>query len=279
MEFIDSHAHINAQEFNQNWAEIITTAVESGVTSIINNAGDLASAEWGIEQAQNSPYLYATAGIHPELFLESDAEVDELDYNNLRRLITSSSKVVAIGEIGLDYTLDEHRAPILKQKELLIKQLEIALEFNLPVTLHVRDVPGQLKCFSDMFAILKEFTTLQIESKQPLTGVFHCWTGTPDQLAQALELGFYVSFSGIVTYKSAGHIVDAARLAPIDKILIETDSPYLTPEPARSSDRPSVNQPKYVIMTAEKLASIKGVTLQEIAKSTTQNTRRLFKLP
>ena len=326
MEFIDSHAHLNAAEFKQNWPQIVQTATQSGIVSIINNAGDLASSEWGIEQSSNSPYLYATVGIHPEFFLESDQPVTSTEFNNLRRLAKNNVKVVAIGEIGLDYTLDVIKAPPAKQHELLVKQLEIAVELNLPVTLHVRDQPGQAKCFTDLLSILQQFTTykpaniqglslshresnpsklsqinfdnfndqktnlsaesLAISNLLPsnssttprLTGVFHCWTGTPQQLQQALEIGFYVSFSGILTYKSAGHILEAAKLAPLDKILIETDAPYLTPEPARTTVRPSVNQPKYVIMTAEKLASIKGLSLQTIAEATVQNTRRLFKL-
>ena len=327
MEFIDSHAHLNAAEFKQNWPQIVQTATQSGIVSIVNNAGDLASSEWGIEQSNNSAHLYATVGIHPEFFLESDQPVTTTEFNNLRRLAKNNSKVVAIGEIGLDYTLDATKAPPAKQHELLAKQLEIAVELNLPVTLHVRDQPGQTKCFTDLLNILQQFTTYQpanmqelslshlkssasrlsqinsddfndqkpnlpAESLAPisnllpanssttprLTGVFHCWTGTPQQLQQALEIGFYVSFSGILTYKSAGHILEAAKLAPLDKILIETDAPYLTPEPARTTIRPSVNQPKYVIMTAEKLASIKELPLQTIAEATTQNTRRLFKL-
>ena len=320
MEFIDSHAYLNATEFKQNWPQIVQAATQSGVISIINNAGDLASSEWGIEQSNNSPHLYATAGIHPEFFLESDQPVTATDFNNIRRLAKDNAKVVAIGEIGLDYTLDPNRAPVAKQHELLIRQLEVALELGLPVTLHVRDQPGQTKCFTDIIQILQQFTTYKPDNLQnptlsypnqvlpklsqinsddydsqkvgslagsstptssttsQLTGVFHCWTGTPEQLQQALDLGFYISFSGILTYKSAGHILDAAKLAPLDKVLIETDAPYLTPEPARTTDRPSVNQPRYVIMTAEKLASIKGLPLQTIAEATIQNTRRLFKL-
>ena len=323
MEFIDSHAHLNATEFKQNWLQIVQVATQSGINSIINNAGDLASSEWGIEQSNNSAHLYATVGIHPEFFLESNQPVTTTEFNNLRRLAKNNSKVVAIGEIGLDYTLDATKAPPAKQHELLVKQLEIAVELNLPVTLHVRDQPGQTKCFADLLNILQQFTTYQPANIQELslsnlsssssklsqinsdnfndqkaslvtessfsalsqsaassrlTGVFHCWTGTPQQLQQALEIGFYVSFSGILTYKSAGHILEAAKLAPLDKILIETDAPYLTPEPARTTIRPSVNQPKYVIMTAEKLASIKELPLQTIAEATTQNTRRLFKL-
>jgi TatD DNase family protein len=281
MIFIDSHAHINSLEFKSTWPEIVQAADHAGVTSIINNAADLASTEWGIEQSHKSPHLFATAGIHPEYFLESTQPISPSDYNNLRRLIKNNPKVVAIGEIGLDYTLDLNRAPIARQHELFRQQLKIALEFNLPITLHVRDQPNQTACFTDMITILQEYTTSQVNSNNSskLRGVFHCWTGTPSQAQQALELGFYLSFSGILTYKSAGHITEAAKLAPLDKILIETDAPYLTPEPARTTLRPSVNQPKYVIMTAEKLASIKGETLQAIAEATTQNTRHLFNLP
>src|SRR5690606_28374456 len=120
-----------------------------------------------------------------------------------------------------------------KQHELLVKQLRLAHELNLPVVLHVRDQPGKTDCFTDVFTLLNEFTTSDNDSSTTqLAGVFHCWTGTPDQLTQAILLGFYVSFSGIITYKSAGHILDAAKSAPLDRILIETDAPYLTPEPA-----------------------------------------------
>lgn len=283
MQFIDSHAHINSEEFTHNWFHIVQNAVSAGVTTIINNASDLTNTKWGIEQANQSPHIYTTAGIHPEVFLESNQSITQSDFNNLRRLIEQSKKVVAIGEIGLDYTLDLEAASKTKQFNLIEPQIQLAIDLKLPLTLHVRDLPGRTECFTDLLGILKNFydspSPVTRHPSQNLNGVFHCWVGTPDQAEQALDLGFYLSFSGILTYKSAGHITDVAAMAPSHRILIETDAPYLTPEPARSKLKPPVNLPEYVIMTAEKLADIRRTTLQEIAEITSQNAQRLFSLP
>lgn len=288
MRFTDSHAHINSEEFRSNWQEVVQNAVDAGVTTIINNASDLPNTRWGIEQAKQSDHLYTTAGIHPEIFLETDQPVTQADVDNLRRFITPDAKVVAIGEIGLDYTLDPDQATKSKQFNLIEPQIQLAIDLNLPITLHVRDQPNQTNCFTDLISILKNFYTSssqftvsgqQSTVNSPLRGVFHCWVGNPAQAEQALDLGFYLSFSGILTYKSAGHITEVAAITPLEKILIETDAPFLTPEPARSKIKPRFNQPEYVIMTAEKLAEIRGESLESIAKATSQNTQRLFNLP
>jgi TatD DNase family protein len=285
MQFIDSHAHINAEQFKNHWQETITSAHQVGVTSIINNASNLHDSRWGIEQAEQSTSLYTTVGIHPEWFLESDEPVTDADFTTLRQLAIDSPKVVAIGEIGLDYTLDQDKATKRKQFDLIEPQIQLAIDLNLPITLHVRDLPGHTDCFTDMIAILQNFQHSTSEFRPPtssaaprLTGVFHCWVGTPAQAEQALNLGFYLSFSGILTYKSAGHILDVAAQAPEHRILIETDAPYLTPEPARSQKKPALNEPQYVIMTAEKLAVLRNVSLEHVAQMTTQNTRQLFSL-
>ena len=277
--FIDSHAHINAEQFKDAWQHVMAEARQAGVSTVINNAGDLKSSAWGIKQSEQIEGLYATAGIHPEIFLESDKAVTNDDFARLHDLAKSSEKVVAVGEIGLDYTLDADKAPKQKQLDLLQPQLELATELQLPVTLHVRDLPGSEDCFTDLLTALRNQITTGNKKHRNLRGVVHCWVGTPDQAVQILDLGFYLSFSGILTYKTAGHIVEVAEMVPADKMLIETDAPYLTPEPGRSKLRPSVNEPKYVIMTAEKLANIRNVAVPEIAHATAENTRRLFNLP
>lgn len=281
MHFIDSHAHLNSNEL-YDWEKAVIEAKNAGLSAIINIGSDLADSEKGVAQAKDEPIVYATVGIHPE-HLSGQASDMEQQLNNLRRLIDQTPKVVGIGEIGLDYTLDPHLAPKQVQLELLQPQLELASQLHIPVVLHVRDQKGSTDCFNDLVTILKQFTTHSLDSSQltsnRLTGVFHCWTGTPDQAETALELGFFISFSGIVTYKSAGHISDAATMVPDNRLLIETDAPYLVPEPARSDKRTAINEPKYVILTAEKLASLRQTTLQHIAEITATNAQRLFKIP
>lgn len=272
---IDSHSHLNSEEFKNNWQNIVTEAKNAGLSAIINCGSDLADSEWSIAQAQQEPIVYATVGIHPE-HLAGQALVMEEQINNLRRLISISQKVVAIGEIGLDYTLDLNLAPKQLQIDLIKPQIELASQLHLPIILHVRDKKDSPDCFNDLVEIIKEYTTSQDSS---LTGVFHCWTGTPDQAKQALNLGFYISFSGIVTYKSAGHIAEVATQVPDHKILIETDAPFLVPEPARSQIKPDYNQPKYVILTAEKLAQLRHVTTEHIITQTAHNAQTLFNLP
>jgi TatD DNase family protein len=274
MTFIDSHAHLNAAHFKDNWKDVVTEAKNSGISSIINMGSDLADSEWGVSQAQQEPIVYTTVGVHPE-FLTGQLPGMPALINNLRRLVASSSKVVGIGEIGLDYTLDAELAPPQAQHDLIEPQLELALRLGLPVSIHVRDQIGSTDCFNDTLRLIKQFTT----SGKPLIGVIHCWTGTVAQASSMLETGFYLSFSGILTYKSAGHITEVAQMVPESKLLIETDAPYLTPEPARSKQHPSVNEPKYVILTAEKLAELRQTDLQTIADSTSANAKRLFRLP
>ena len=288
--FIDSHAHLNSSEFKENWKNAVTEAKNAGLSGIINIGSDLVDSEWGSQQANQEPIVCATIGIHPE-HLQGHAPDMGQAINNLRRLIDRYPKIVGIGELGLDYTLDPDLAPKQAQIDLIRPQLALAIELNLPIVMHVRDQKGSQSCFNDTIKLFQEYTTSKpatnaaatptTHNPQPTTqlaGVFHCWTGTPDQARQALDLGFYISFSGILTYKSAGHIVDAARIVPDDRLLIETDSPYLTPEPARSKEHPAVNEPKYVILTAEKLASIRQTNTNHIAEVTANNVRRLFKL-
>ncbi len=300
MTFIDSHSHLNSEEFKESWQTAVAAAKNNNVSVVINCGGDLSDSEWGTHQANQEPIVYATVGIHPEALTGSAPNMTEAT-NNLRRLISNSSKVVAIGEIGLDYTLDPDQSPKQAQIDLITPQIALAAELDLPIVLHVRDHKDSTNCFNDMIALLKQFKTSNdrfqaLDSRfksnkktkptpynlEPrtshLSGVFHCWTGTPDQVKQALDLDFFISFSGILTYKSAGHILDAAAIVPDDRILIETDAPFLTPEPARSKEHPSVNESKYVILTAEKLAQVRNTTLEHIADITTENAKKLFKL-
>jgi TatD DNase family protein len=290
MQFIDSHAHLNAEQFSGNWENVVTEAKNAGLVSIINIGSDPQDSERGVVQANQEPIVYTTVGVHPESLAGRLPDMAVL-INNLRRLISNSQKVVGIGEIGLDYTLDPVKAPKQIQFSLITAQITLALELSLPIVLHVRDQKDSNHCFDDLLVILHQFTTsekgvqnsnisLTTQKLAPrLTGVFHCWTGTPAQVQIALNLGFYISFSGILTYKSAGHILDAAKVVPDHRLLIETDAPFLTPEPARSQQHPSTNQPRYVILTAEKLAQVRDTTLGHIAEITTANTKLLFNLP
>ena len=291
MHFIDSHCHLSSPQFKQDWKGVVVQAKNAGVFTVINVGSDLTDSEWGRDQAEQTDGLFATAGIHPE----SLAHVPQDWIDNLRRLVGSSKKIVAIGEIGLDYTLDPAIASNEKQINLLKPQLELAAERHLPTVLHVRDQKDASDCFNDLLNILEQLTTSQTavpkstDNQELITenifapGVFHCWTGTPEQAQQVLDLGFYISFSGILTYPTAGHILDAAKIVPLNRLLIETDAPYLVPEPQRTLFRrqkiASDNQPSYVTMTAEKLALVRGQTLEQIAQATTHNARQLFNLP
>jgi TatD DNase family protein len=279
--FIDSHAHLCAPQFKDTWKSVVDRARRAGVTHIINIADDLQEGEWGRIQAEQAENVYLTVGIHPE----NIDERPEQWLNNVRRIASESRKIVGIGEVGLDYTLSPDRAV---QHEVFRQHIELAVDLELPLVIHLRDVPGQTTAWNDAFTILKSYPQAR--------GVFHCWTSTPDLALQALALGFYLSYSGILTYKNAESIRLSAKETPLDRILIETDAPYLLPEPARSYTKSTRTQqliidaefqieqtptcePAHVTMTARKLADILGLTTQEIAEATSKNTIRLFGLP
>lgn len=254
---IDSHCHLDSDQFDQDREAVIERALAAGVTHMVaigtgNGPPDL---EAGIRLADKYEAFYATIGVHPH----DASQATEETFQRLSALATHP-KVVAIGEIGLDYHYDF--SPREVQQAVFRKQMQIAADAKKPIVIHTREA------WDDTISLVREhwdFTR---------GGIMHCFSGGPKEAQQALDLGFYLSFGGIVTFPKALEIQEAARMAPVDRILIETDSPYLAPVPKRGKR----NEPAYIVETARKLAALRGVSEQEIAESTTANFLRLIDL-
>lgn len=248
----DSHAHLVSLE---NLQEVLKRAYDEGVRKIVSIASDLESSQNTISLANREEVVFATVGVHPH-----NASITNPKIIGEFRNLLNNRKVVAIGETGLDYYYMNSEREV--QIGSLVRHIKLAREANLPIVLHVREAE------SDLVAILKR------ESLSDRGGVIHCFTGGYETARKYLELGFYISFSGIVTFKKSEEIRDAAKKIPKDKILIETDSPYLTPEPFRRR----ANEPAYVKYIAETIAGVRGTSFEEIADITTANADRLFGL-
>lgn len=257
--YIDSHAHIEMSDFDADREAVIRRALDAGVEIIVcvgdgEVAADSHRAAFRI--AEQYPFIYTTVGVHPH-------EARLLDDNLYAQLtdLSQHPKVIAWGEIGLDYHYDN--SPRDVQRDAFRKQLRMARERGLPISIHTREAEA------DTLAIIEE------EWKGcGLGGVIHCFTGTRSFAEAVIEFGFYVSFSGVVTFKKAEELREIARAIPIDRILIETDSPFLAPVPYRGRR----NEPAYVIVTARAVAELRGVGVEEVARSSTRNFNRLFKL-
>ncbi len=249
---IDSHCHMDSEQFDSDRDAVIERALAAGVDTMVaigtgNGPPDL---EAGIRLADRHPCFYATAGVHPHDASKATPET----FLRLRELL-GHPRVIAVGEIGLDYHYDF--SPREVQREVFVMQMRIASEAEKPIVIHTREA------WADTLALIGEHWRG--------AGIMHCFSGGPKEARQALELGFYLSFGGIVTFPKAVDVQAAARMAPADRILVETDAPYLAPVPQRGKR----NEPALVIETARKLAELRGVTLAEIEQATTQNFRRL----
>ena len=253
MELFDSHAHYNDEKFDEDREKIIKDTYEFGVTSFVCAGYSLASTKKAIEIAEKYPFIYATAGISPNDLTENWSD----DVENIDKIF-SEKKVIAVGEIGLDYHYDTN---VEWQKQAFIKQIELANKYDLPIVIHTRDA------VSDTLEILK---TYPVKNK----GVFHCCPFNRELIKEALKLGFYISIAGPITFKNSKNAEEIANLVPIDRMLIETDSPYLAPEPVRGTRNDSRN----VKYTAQKIADFRKTTIEEIAKNTYENTMRIFKI-
>ncbi|MBE0500547.1 MAG: YchF/TatD family DNA exonuclease [Desulfuromonadales bacterium] len=254
LSLIDSHAHLDGKRFADDLNEILQRATEQGVDTILTVGCDLESSRRSIELARQYPQIYASVGIHPH-----DAETASKEaLNELRRLTTTSDKVVAIGETGLDYY--RNHSPHASQKKAFIDQIRLARELQLPLIIHDRDA------HDDVLQILRE------EKASEIGGVLHCFSGDINMARQCVDLGFYISFPGTITYPANESLRDVARALPIDVMLVETDAPYLAPQQWRGKR----NEPAYVRATAEYLAVLKGLTLEDVARITSLNCYRLF---
>lgn len=257
--YIDSHAHIELDNFDADREAVIRRALEAGIDIIVNvGNGDLSkdSHSAAIALAESYPFIYTTVGVHPH-------EASLLDEGLLARLLDLSRhpKVIAWGEIGLDYYYDN--SPREVQRQAFRSQLRAARQRKLPAVIHTRDAED------DTLAILNE------EWKDSgLPGIIHCFTGTRRLAEEAIKLGFYISFSGVVTFKNAEDLRNTAKALPIEKILIETDAPFLAPIPYRGRR----NEPAYVVETAKTIAGLRDLDCAEFGRLTAENFKRLFGL-
>jgi len=252
--FIDSHCHLDGKQFDSDRDAAVERARAAGVEVMVAiGTGDgPPDLEAGIRMAESYPGMYATVGVHPhEAAKATDGTWPEMT------ALTRHGKCVAVGEIGLDYHYDF--SPRDVQQSVFVRQMELARACGLPIIIHTREA------WEDTVELIRRHWD------NSLGGIFHCFSGGPREAEQVLEMGFHVSFSGIVTFPKATDIHEAARVVPADRLLIETDAPYLAPIPYRGKR----NEPAYVVHTAARLAELRGVSVDEIAGQTTNNWRLL----
>ena len=249
----DSHAHYNDEKFDADRYELLSQMPEHNVGLIMNSCSSLDEVPDILDLCERFPFVYASAGVHPH-------EVENLKDSDMEKLkeYLKLPKIKAIGEIGLDYYYDF--SPRDLQKKWFARQVDIAVELNMPVIIHDRDA------HKDCMDILREHNI------KDAGGVFHCYAGSVEMAREILDWGMYIAFGGSLTFKNAARPVENAKYVPLDRILIETDCPYLTPVPHRGKRNSSL----YIHYVAEKLAEIKGISVEEIENATYENAKRCF---
>ncbi|MCM3774067.1 TatD family hydrolase [Priestia aryabhattai] len=249
----DTHVHLNAEQYEDDLQEVINRALEKGVQNMVVVGFDEPTIKKAIQIAETYDFIYASVGWHPvdaiDMTDEHLAWIEEL---------AQHPKVVALGEMGLDYHWD--KSPKEVQKDVFRRQIRLARKVNLPIIIHNRDAT------EDVVKILKE------EHVEEVGGIMHCFTGSIEVAKQCMDMNMYISFGGPVTFKNAKKPKEVATELPLDKLLIETDCPYLTPHPFRGKR----NEPGYVSYVAEQIAELKGITYEELADITTANAKKLF---
>ncbi|PVE62519.1 TatD family hydrolase [Priestia megaterium] len=249
----DTHVHLNAEQYEDDLQEVINRALEKGVQNMVVVGFDEPTIKKAIQIAETYDFIYASVGWHPvdavDMTDEHLAWIEEL---------AQHPKVVALGEMGLDYHWD--KSPKEVQKDVFRRQIRLARKVNLPIIIHNRDAT------EDVVTILKE------EHVEEVGGIMHCFTGSIEVAKQCMDMNMYISFGGPVTFKNAKKPKEVATELPLDKLLIETDCPYLTPHPFRGKR----NEPGYVSYVAEQIAELKGITYEELAEITTANAKKLF---
>lgn len=266
MTLIDSHCHIDGEQFDADRDEVVQRARDAGVAAMLNvGTGDPHSDDFrrAVAIAERYENVYASVGVHPH-----DAKLyDDAAETHLRDLVASSKKVIAWGEIGLDYYYDH--SPRDVQREVFIRQIRVANELGLPVIIHSRDADDDtVEILTGEYSGITDSGKLRTEN----VGVMHCFGGTAEMAEALMKVGFYISFAGNVTFKKADNLRDAARVVPLDRLLVETDCPFLTPIPFRGKR----NEPAYVAHTAAFLAEFYGISVDDLARRTTQNFIDLF---
>lgn len=253
MEFFDSHSHYNDEKYDTDRKEIIDAIYNDDITRTVCVGYNVEKSVEALEIAKKNHFMFATCGISPN-------DIEEFVENSLEKIeeIAKNEKIVAIGEIGLDYYWNKDNKE--KQKELFIKQIEIANKVDKPIVIHTRDAAV------DTIEILKEYPVKK-------RGIFHCCPLNQELIKEGLKLGFYISFSGNITFKNAKS-EPCVSLVPLDKLLIETDSPYLSPEPYRGKRNDSRN----VKLVAAKIAEIKELSIEDVAKITYENANKIFEI-
>ena len=249
----DSHAHLNDEAFDQDRAELLETFKDAGVGLVMNAGCSLESSREGIALAEAYPWIYCSVGTHPDTADEVNEEVLEV-----YRQMCKHPKVKAIGEIGLDYYYETiHRDAQMRAFRI---QMQLAEELDMPVIVHERDA------HDDGMSIVKEFPNVK--------GVFHCYSGSAEMARQLVNMGCYIGFTGVLTFKNARKAVETAASIPLERILLETDCPYMAPEPYRGKR----NHPGYLPRMAEKLAQIRGIPVEDVIRVTTENAKRLYRI-
>ncbi|WAA12331.1 TatD family hydrolase [Fervidibacillus halotolerans] len=251
----DTHAHLNADQYEEDVEEVIQRAKDAGVENMVIVGFDRKTIERAMELVETYDHLYACIGWHPVDAIDCTEE----DLLWIERL-SSHPKVVALGEMGLDYHWD--KSPKEIQKDVFRKQIQLAKKVKLPIVIHNREAT------EDVIKILKE------EHAEEVGGIMHSFSGSPEIAKECINMNFYISLGGPVTFKNAKKPKQVAKEVPIDKLLIETDCPYLTPHPFRGKR----NEPAYIRYIAEEIAKIKGITFEELAQKTTENAKKLFSI-
>lgn len=250
----DTHAHLDHRSFDADRGPLLKSLPERGVSLVMDPGCDLESSRNAVRLASEYDFLYAAVGSHPD----AADEVSDRVLAEYRKLCKLNSKVRAIGEIGLDYHYEDVPRDI--QLSAFRAQMALAAELGLPVIVHEREAHG------DGMAVVREFPGV--------TGVFHCYSGSAEMAKELIARGWYIGFTGVLTFKNARRAVETAQAIPLERIVLETDCPYMAPEPFRGRR----NDPGYLYRTAERLAELRGLSVEEIQRITTENGRRLYRI-
>lgn len=251
---IDTHAHYEDEQFDEDREELFQTMREQGIGLVVDVGAGIESTRKAVELSRKNDFMYASAGIHPgDIGKMNEEHIDWL------RELSKEEKVVAIGEIGLDYHYDEPSREL--QKKWFIRQLELAEETKLPIIIHSRD------------AAKDTLEIIQARNLQKQGGVIHCFSYTKEIAQAYLDMGFYLGIGGVVTFPNAKKLKEVVRMAPLERLVLETDAPYLAPAPNRGRRNTSLN----LIYVAEEIASLKGITQEEVIRVTEENARQLYR--
>ncbi len=250
----DTHAHYDDRQFDSDRNELLNSMQDNGVGAIVNVSAAYESCEHIVHMAQKYPFMYAAVGIHPD-------EVGSLDEEKFARMkeLFKNDKVVAVGEIGLDYYWDNESHEL--QKEWFIRQLDLARELNLPVNIHSRDAA------QDTMEVIKEYG-------RGLDGIVHCYSYSKEMAKEYVKMGYYIGVGGVVTFKNGKRLKETVETVPLTSIVLETDCPYLAPEPYRGKR----NNSSYIKYVAEEIAKQKDVSYEEVVRQTEENAKKLYRL-